>query len=96
MERKSEQRIGSLLEEFIRANHLEQGFAEYKVKKAWNELLGMSVSQATQNLYIKDRILFVKLHSSVMRNELNMMKDDIIKRLNEYAGMEVIEDLIIK
>ncbi len=96
MERKSEQKIGSLLDEFIRANHLEQGLAEYRIKKAWNELLGVSVSKATQTLYIKNRILFVKLHSSVMRNELSMMKDEIIKRLNESAGRDVIEDIIIK
>jgi predicted nucleic acid-binding Zn ribbon protein len=96
MERKSEQKIGSLLDQFIRANHLEKGLAEYRVRKAWTELLGVSVSRATQNLYIKDKILFVKLHSSVMRNELSMMKSDIIPRLNESAGSEIIEDIIIK
>ena len=96
MERKSEQKIGSLLDEFIRVNRLEQGLAEYRLKKAWNELLGVSVSKATQSLYVKNRILFVKLHSSVMRNELSMMKDEIIKRLNESAGRDIIEDLIIK
>lgn len=96
MERKSEQKIGSLLDQFIRANKLEQGLAEYRIKKAWNALLGLSVARATQNLYIKDKILFVKLHSSVMRNELTMMKSEIIPRLNESAGYEVIEDIIIR
>ncbi len=96
MKRKSEQKIGSLLDQFIRANHLEKGLAEYRVRKAWNELLGISVSRATKSLYIKDRILFVKLHSSVLRNELSMMKSDIILRLNESAGSEVVEDIIIK
>lgn len=96
MERKSERKIGSLLDQFIKANHLEKGLAEYRVKKAWNELLGVSVSRATQSLFIKDRILFVKLHSSVLRNELSMMKSDIILRLNESAGSELIEDIIIK
>ena len=95
MERKSEQRIGSLLDEFIRANHLEQGLAEYKVRKAWSELLGLSISRATKSIYIKNRILFVHLHSSVMRNELNMMKTEIVGRLNEAAGTDVIDDLII-
>ena len=96
MERKSEQKIGSLLDEFIRVNRLEKGLAEYRVKKAWNELLGISVSRATQSLYINNKILFVKLHSSVLRNELSMMKSDIIIRLNESAGRDIIEDIIIK
>ena len=96
MERKSEQKIGSLLDEFIRVNHIEQGLAEYRMKKAWNEMLGVGVSKSTQSLYVHNRILFVKIHSSVMRNELSMMKDEIIKRLNESAGRNIIEDLIIK
>ncbi len=96
MERKSEQKIGSLLDQFIRANRLEKGLAEYRVKKAWNELLGVSVSKATQSLYIQNKILFVKLYSSVLRNELSMIKSDIIIRLNESAGSDIIEDIIIK
>ena len=96
MERKSEKKIGSLLDEFIRANHLEQGLAEYRLKKAWNDLLGLSVSKATQSLYVRDGILFVKLYSSVLRNELTMLKGDILVRLNEAAGRDVISDIIIK
>lgn len=96
MERKSEKKIGSLLDEFIRANHLEKGLAEFRLKKAWNEILGISVSKATQSLYIKDEILFVKLYSSVLRNELSMLKDDILVRLNEAAGSDIINDIIIK
>ncbi|MCF8346269.1 MAG: DUF721 domain-containing protein [Bacteroidales bacterium] len=96
MERKREKKIGSLLDDFVRANNLQQGLAEYRVTKGWNELLGKSVAMATRSIYIRDRKLFVKLHSSVMRNELTMIKEDIIKRLNETAGYEVIDDLVIR
>jgi hypothetical protein len=51
---------------------------------------------ATKSIYVKDRKLFVKIHSSVMRNELTMIKPDIIRRLNETAGSEVIDDVIIR
>lgn len=96
MERRYEKKIGSLLDDFVRKNNLEHGFAEYKISKGWNELLGKSVAMATKSLYIKERKLFVKLHSSVLRNELTMMKEDIILRLNEYAGSNVIDDVIIR
>jgi predicted nucleic acid-binding Zn ribbon protein len=96
MERKREKKIGSLLDDFVRANNLQQGLAEYRIKKGWNELLGRSVAMATRSIYIRDKKLFVKLHSSVMRNELTMIKEDIIRRLNETAGYEVIDDLVIR
>jgi hypothetical protein len=96
MERKKEKKIGSLLDEFVRANNLHHGLAEYRITKGWGELLGKSVAMATTSIYIKERKLFVKLHSSVYRNELIMIKEDLIRRLNEIAGADVIDDVIIR
>jgi len=96
MDRKKEQKIGSLLDEFVRANNLQKGLAEYRISKGWGELLGRSVAMSTKSMFIKDRKLFVKLHSSVMRNELSMIKQDLIRRLNEYAGADVLDDVILR
>jgi len=96
MERKYEKKIDSLLHEYMRANNLQQGYAEYKITKSWNELLGKSVAMATKSVYIRDRKLFVKLHSSVLRNELSMMKDELLKRLNEVAGIKAIDDIVFR
>ena len=96
MEKKNEQKISSLLEQFLSTHNLKQGYAEYRVKKYWSELLGKNVDRATRSIYVKDNKLFVKLHSSVMRNELAMMKGEILQKLNEKVGMQVIEDIILR
>ena len=96
MKRKEIKRIDSLLGQFVRANKLEKGLAEYRLIKSWNELLGIMVAKKTKSLYIRDRKLFVTLHSSVVRNELEMMKDDLIPRLNEAAGMKIIDDVVLR
>ena len=96
MKRKEIKRIDSLLDQFVRANKLEKGLAEYRLIKSWNELLGIMVAKKTKSLYIRNRKLFVTLHSSVVRNELEMMKDDLIPRLNEAAGMKIIDDVVLR
>lgn len=96
MERKDIKRIDSLLDQFVKSNKLERGLAEHRLMKSWKELLGISVSKKTKNLRIQNRKLFVTLHSSVMRNELEMMKETLIIRLNEAAGMNVIDDIILR
>ena len=55
-----------------------------------------NVSRSTKNLYIKDRKLFVNLYSSVMRNELSMMKEALLERLNEASGRDSIDDIILR
>jgi len=96
MEKKEIRKIDSLLRQFVRANNLERGLAEHRLIKAWNELLGVTVAKRTRSLHIRNRKLYVTLHSSVIRNELNMIKQSLIPRLNQAAGMEVIDDIVLK
>jgi predicted nucleic acid-binding Zn ribbon protein len=96
MERKDVRKIDSLLEQFVKANGLEQGLAEYRLMKSWNELLGITIAKKTRSLRVHNRKLFVSLHSSVVRNELSLIKDTLIPKLNEAAGMEVIDDVVLR
>ena len=96
MQRKDIQKIDSLLQEFVKANKLERGLAEYRLIKSWKDLLGITISKKTKSLYIRKRKLFVTLHSSVARNELEMIKDSIVPKLNEAAGLNVIDDIVLK
>lgn len=96
MKRKEIQKIDSLLDQFVKSNKLEKGLAEYRLLKSWKDLLGVTISRKTKSMHIRNRKLFVTLHSSVVRNELSMIKDTLIKRLNEAAGMNVIDDIILK
>ena len=54
------------------------------------------MARVTKNIYIKDRTLFVQLGSSVVRSELMMIRDEIMKRLNERAGKDVIDKIVLR
>ena len=96
MQRKEIQKIDTLLDQFVKSNKLEKGLAEYRLQKSWKDLLGVTIARKTKSMHIHNRKLFVTLHSSVVRNELGMIKDTLIGRLNEAAGMNVIDDIIFK
>lgn len=96
MRRKEVKKIDSLLEQFVKANRLEKGLAEYRLIKSWKDLLGVSVAKKTKSLKIQNRKLFVTLNSSVVANELSMIKDSLIPKLNEAAGMDVIDDVVLR
>lgn len=96
MKKKEIRKIDTLLHQFVKANNLEQGLAEHRLMKSWKELLGVTISKRTKSMYIRNRKLFVTLHSSVVRNELSMIKESLIPKLNEAAGMKVIDDIVLK
>ena len=96
MERKEIKRLDSLLSQFVKSNKLEIGLAEYRLIKSWKDLLGVTVARKTRSLKVYKRTLFVSLNSSVVRNELEMIKDSLIPRLNEAAGMNVIDEIVFR
>ena len=96
MERKDVRKIDPLLQKFVKANGLENGLAEYRLMRSWNELLGITIAKKTRSLRIQNRKLYVSLHSSVVRNELSLIKDELIPKLNEAAGMNVIDDVVLR
>ena len=54
------------------------------------------VMQYTRNIYVRDHILYVSLTSAVLRSELTLCRERLVKSLNEYAGATVIHDIIIR
>ncbi len=97
MKRTNTQSIGEVIREFFEENtQLQTKIQEVRIKRAWEEVLGPSVMQYTRNLYVRDGVLFVSLSSAVLRSELTLYSDKLIKSLNEHAGVAVIHKLVIR
>ena len=97
MKRTNTLPVSSLLHDFFRENpQLWQKILEIRIQRAWGELLGPMVIQSTQNLYVNNQVMYASISSSVLRNELLLSRKRLLKSLNEYAGAEVIRDIVIR
>jgi hypothetical protein len=56
-------------------------------------MMGTAVAHRTREITIRNRTLYLKMDSSVMRQELSHGKQVIIQRVNEKAGFEMIYDV---
>lgn len=82
--------IGKLLNTY----RLKGKFDETSVIAFWPELMGKAVANRTTQIYISQKKLFVRLESSVVKNDLMMVRTGIIQKINERAGTEVIVDIV--
>lgn len=96
MDKTNTRQIRDILKEFLQENKLDSRFKERNLVESWEELMGKTISRATKSIYIKDRKLFVIISSSIIRNELYMLKTEIVKKLNQRVGEDIITDLILK
>lgn len=85
--------LKELVDKFLKAYRLDGKMKELDVLNGWPEMMGVAVANRTEKLYIRNRILHVKMSSSVMRDELAHGKQIIILRVNEYAGSKIIDDI---
>jgi predicted nucleic acid-binding Zn ribbon protein len=64
--------------------------------EAWKDVVGPTIARYTSNLYIKNQILYVHLSSSVLRQELMMGRDMLVRNLNNHVGAQVIVNIIFR
>ena len=88
--------LAEAIGDYIREMHLDVKLSEVGVINSWEEIVGKAISSRTSKIYIKDQVLFVHLNSSVVRNELLMLRQTLKDKLNEKAGREVIKDIVLK
>ncbi len=96
MRKSNTQKIGNVLKEYLRDMMIDKKLKEVGIINSWEELMGKAVAERTKNIYIKDKTLFIQLKSSVLRNELLMMRQSIIDKLNERAGEKIIEKMVLR
>ena len=85
--------LGDLLMQFLRSEGLETPLLEHRIINAWPAVMGDTISRYTSELYIKNSILWVKLKSPALKQNLLMMHGDITRKLNAYVQSQVITDV---
>lgn len=94
MGRTNDKPLKEAIEQLLNVYKLRRKFDETSLIAAWPELMGKAVANRTSQLYIRDRKLFIRVESSVLKNELVMIRSEIVKRMNERAGSKVLDDII--
>jgi predicted nucleic acid-binding Zn ribbon protein len=88
--------LAEALKDYVKEMNLEGKLSEVGLINSWEETVGKAISSRTSKIYIKDHILYVHLNSSVVRNELLMLRQALKEKLNENAGSEVIKDIVFR
>ena len=96
MEKSNTQSLGEAIRAYLKESKLEKPLKERQLISTWESLLGRSIARATRDIYIKVMKLHVYLTSSVIRNELFMLQDEIVRKLNEAAGEELISGMVLR
>ena len=88
--------MGDLLEEFFARPYVAAKVAEGRLPDTWREVVGDAVANLTTDLRLENRILYVRLQSSVVRQELFYQREALGDRINEVSKVRLVNAVIVK
>ena len=93
MIRKKEQKLGSLLQHFLREQGLETPLNEYRAVQIWPEIVGPAISRYVGKVFIKHCIMYVQIRSAALRENLTHQRTILAQRVNQQIGAQVVNEI---
>ncbi len=95
MFKRQPQILNGLLRSYLRNNGLETPLLQRRLVAAWDEVAGSVVAQYTESKEIRNQTLWVKILSPAVRADLQMRRTELVRKLNEQVGAQIITDIRI-
>ena len=68
-------------------------FEEKKLINSWETMMGKPISRRTEKLFIKEKVLFVKLNSAPLRHELTIAKTKVLEIIHRSFDKNMVSDV---
>lgn len=81
------------MEELLRQQHLDGRLYEKRLIRRFPEVVGQALASHVSQLFISKGVLHITVDAAVIRQEMQLMREGLIKQLNTALGREVIQDI---
>ena len=85
--------LAAVLKKVLKNKGWEKKVREHRVFEVWEDEVGGPIAENTRPKSVSRGVLFVIAKSSVWVQELTLKKPEILKRLNQRMGGEIIKDI---
>ncbi len=86
--------MGNLLPQLVRKLGLAKEIARQDALTRWEQVVGERIAAVTETTAVSRGVLFVRVASSAWLSELNLMRQDILRRLNAGQGEGRVERIV--
>jgi len=96
MKRDNDYTLREVLEELLKAYRWEEKLDVVKLRETWEKIVGRIIARHTNHIDVRNRILYVKIDSSVIRSELLLARSKVVQAVNKEMGYSMIDELILR
>ena len=96
MKRNDAESVGMLIRRFLREEGLETPLNEKRLIDSWAEVMGPAIASLSKPQFIKNQVLYVEVTSAPLRQQLMMGRRQLVNKLNQHVGAQVISNIIFR
>ncbi len=96
MRRTKTMMMGELLDEFFKRPYIAAKVAEGKLPDTWRMIVGERAAAYTTELRLVNHILYARISSSVLKQELFYQREALKEEINRRSGVRLVNAVIIK
>ncbi len=85
--------IGSIIKDVVKSSGMKSNLNISNIFNRWKEIVGDEICKKAKPFRITRGILYVSVATSTWANELNLMSDQLIKKINSFIGEEVVKGI---
>lgn len=93
MFRREVKSVADVLQQLLREEGLETPLQQKRLIDSWETVTGRIVARYTTEKFIQNQTLYVKIVNPALRQDLAMMRQQLVKRLNEQVGSFIVSDI---
>ncbi|MCL2683101.1 MAG: DUF721 domain-containing protein [Bacteroidales bacterium] len=87
--------ITTLIKAFAKIHNKQHVFDEAQAVNVWRSLMSPETLAHTLKIEMKNGILFVKVDSPALKNDLRLQSDDFRQKINAKFSQEVVREIAI-
>jgi predicted nucleic acid-binding Zn ribbon protein len=94
MRKANDKTLKDAIAQMLQVYKIKRRYDETSIIGLWPDLVGTPVANRTKEIFIRNQRLFLRIESSVVKNELLLMHSQIIEKINEKAEAELVKEII--
>jgi predicted nucleic acid-binding Zn ribbon protein len=90
------EKAGKILERLTARMGIAARLEREKAVVLWEEAVGKNIARRAQAVSVRNGILFVVVQNSAWLQELSLLKEGIIEKVNSAVGADVVKDIVFR
>ena len=90
------ERAGNILDRLTNKMGIAARLESEKAVVLWGEVVGKDIARRARAVSVRNQILFVVVQNPAWLQELSLLKEGIIEKVNSLVGRQVIKDIVFR